>query len=138
MSCLQRGHLRSCFGMFSYLPVSIAKYVQHVLKRVKLSCAQQLLSSQGMFEIDNYESSLSDLDSYLFCLSLSNRGFVSNYLYIFVKTVLIVGLRLDFVAKRERIQTRRFLTEIMSASNEYLFEPHILKHHLKSSERQLV
>ena len=41
-------------------------------------------------------SSLSELDSYLFCLSLSNRGFVSNYLYIFVKIVLIVGLRLRF------------------------------------------
>ena len=63
----------------------------------ELTCAQRFLSSQGMFEIDNYESSLLELDSYLFCFSLSNRGFVSNYVYIFVKTVLIVGLHLDFV-----------------------------------------
>ena len=67
------------------------------LTESELTYAQRFLSSQGMFEIDNYESSLLELDSYLFCLSLSNRSFVSNYLYIFVKTVLIVGLRLDFV-----------------------------------------
>ena len=52
-----------------------------------------------MFEIDNYQSSLLELDSYLFCWSLSNSELstVSNYLYIFVKTVLIVGLCLNFV-----------------------------------------
>ena len=53
------------------------------LNESELSHAQQFLSSQGMFEIENYESSLLELDSYLFCLSLSNRGFVSNYLIIF-------------------------------------------------------
>ena len=53
------------------------------LNKLELSYAQQFLSSQGMFEIDNYQSSLLELHSYLFCLSLSNRGFVSNYLYIF-------------------------------------------------------
>ena len=68
------------------------------LNKLELSYAQQFLSSQGMFEIDNYQSSLLELHSYLFCLSLSNRGFVSNYLYIFVKTVLTVGLHLDFVS----------------------------------------
>ena len=67
------------------------------LNESELSFAQQFLSSQGMFEIDNYQISLLELDSYLFCWSLSNGGFVSNYLYIFVKTVLIVGLCLNFV-----------------------------------------
>ena len=56
------------------------------LNELKLSYAQQFLSSQSMFEIDNYQSSLLEIDSYLFCWSLSNRGFVSNNLYIFVKT----------------------------------------------------
>ena len=60
------------------------------------SDAQQFLSSQGMFE---NQSSLLELDSYLFCWSLSNRGFLSNYLYIFVKTVLVVGLCSNFVVK---------------------------------------
>ena len=59
-----------------------------------------------MFEIDNYQSSLLELDSYLFCWSLSNRlNTVSNYLYIFVKTVFIVGLCLSFVRQREHMQT---------------------------------
>ena len=73
------------------------------------SDAQQFLSSQGMFEIDNYQSSLLELGSYLFCWSLSNRGFLSNYLYIFVKTVLIFGLCLNFVCQREPMQTHWFL-----------------------------
>ena len=79
------------------------------LNESELCYAQQFLSSQGMFDIDNYESSSKERDSYLFCLSLSNKGFVSNYLYIFVKTVLIVGLRLDFVGWRECMQTHWFL-----------------------------
>ena len=88
-----KGDIAVISGMFSYLPVSIARYVQPVFK---LSYAQQFLASQGMFEIDNYQNSLLELDSYLFFWSLSNRGFASNYLYTFVKTILIVGLHLNF------------------------------------------
>ena len=73
------------------------------------SDAQQLISSSGMFEIDNYQSSLLELDRYLFCWNLSDRGFLSNYLYIFVKTVLVVGLCLHFVCQREHMQTHWFL-----------------------------
>ena len=73
------------------------------------SGAQQFLSSLGMFEIDNYQSSRLELDSYLFCWSLSNIGFLSNYLHIFVKTVLVVGLFLNFVCQREHMQTHWFL-----------------------------
>ena len=54
------GHLRSFFGVFSYLPVLIARYDSLSLNE---SDAQQFLSSQGMFEIDNYQSSLLELQS---------------------------------------------------------------------------
>ena len=81
MPCLQRGHLRSFLGIFSYLPVSIARYVQPVLNHEsELSYAQQFLSSQGMFEIDNYQGSLLELDSYLFCRSLIPSSVLSPLL----------------------------------------------------------
>ena len=54
------------FGMFSYLPVYqlLGMYSQS-LSESELSYAQQFLFCEDMFEIDNYQSSLLELDSKL-------------------------------------------------------------------------
>ena len=96
MPCLQRGHLRSFLVCSHIYKCQLLGMYSLSLNESELSYAQQFLSSRDMFEIDNYQRSLIELDSYLFFWSLSNEGFVSNYPYTFVKTILIVGLHLNF------------------------------------------
>ena len=64
------------------------------LNESQVSYAQQFLSFRGTFEVDNCQNSLLKLDNCLFSWSLNNRGFVSNYLHIFVKTILRVSIHL--------------------------------------------
>ena len=73
------GHFLVCSHICQYQSVGMTM-CSLSLKESQLSFAQQFLSSEGMFEVDNYQNSRLGLDSCLLCWSLSNSGFVSNYL----------------------------------------------------------